>query len=119
VEKDVKSVVYDHSLLCPLLAALEGRLGLPHMLYFEYTTIFCEMFVHGSDDGDGNHVEPISWQECARLCANAGSMTTQTIDREWNNGRLVAGATQYGWTGHKSGSGFSDLTPSILHGSYF
>jgi hypothetical protein len=25
----------------------------------------------------------------------------------------------YGWIGHKSSSGFSDLTPSILHGSYF
>jgi hypothetical protein len=25
----------------------------------------------------------------------------------------------YGWTGHKSGSGFSDLAPSILHYNWF
>jgi hypothetical protein len=25
----------------------------------------------------------------------------------------------YGWIGHKSGSGFSDLAPSILHYNWF
>jgi hypothetical protein len=28
-------------------------------------------------------------------------------------------AADYGWTGHKSGSGFSDLAPSILYYNWF
>jgi hypothetical protein len=33
--------------------------------------------------------------------------------------RLLKDLQVYGWTGHKSGSGFFDLTPSILHYNWF
>jgi hypothetical protein len=29
------------------------------------------------------------------------------------------GSTEYGWFGQQSGSGFSDLAPSILHYNWF
>jgi hypothetical protein len=57
VKEDVKSVVQDHRWLCPLFTAQEKG---DSMLLFDYTDIFCEMFVSGSDDGHGNHVEPIT-----------------------------------------------------------
>jgi hypothetical protein len=82
-------------MICPLLKALEKKLGLEHMLCIDYTTIFCEMFVHGSDDDDGNHVEPIDATEYHRLYANVETMSKNTTERPWNKGGLVAGATKH------------------------
>jgi hypothetical protein len=94
-EKDVKSVVNDHTKLCPLLWDLEERLKLPHMLRIDYTDILREIFVHGSDDDDGNHVKPISAKEYQRLWKNVGTLATNTIGRPSNKGGLVAGATKH------------------------
>jgi hypothetical protein len=94
VEEDVKSVVNDHTMRCPLLKKREERLGKEHMLRFDYTPILCEMFVHGSDDGDGNHVEPIDIEEYQRLRHNVGNMARATIGRPRDKGGLVAGATE-------------------------
>jgi hypothetical protein len=35
------------------------------------------------------------------------------------SGRKEEEKNVYGWTGHKSGSGFSDLAPSILYYNWF
>jgi hypothetical protein len=92
VKEDVKSVVQDHRWLCPLFTAQEKG---DSMLLFDYTDIFCEMFVSGSDDGHGNHVEPITADQYIRLYTDVQAMTKNTINREYNNGGLVDGASMY------------------------
>jgi hypothetical protein len=95
VKKDLKSVVRDHRWLCPLLTA-QGKGD--SKLLFDYTEIFYEVFVSSSDDGHGNHVEPINADQYIRLCENVKLMANTTMKREYNNGGLVDGAS-----GHRYG----------------
>ena len=92
VKKDLKSVVRDHRWLCPLLTAQEKD---DSKLLFDYTDIFYEMSVSGSDDGHENHVEPINADQYIRLCDNVKLMYHCTMKREYNNGGLVDGASRH------------------------
>jgi hypothetical protein len=55
----------------------------------------------GSSDGNSN-----------------GGVSSAGRDKEIGGGGKE-GVLTYGWIGHKSGSGFSDLAPSILHYNWF
>jgi hypothetical protein len=44
--------------------------------------------------------------------------STEEGAKSMANKRYIA-AQHYGWIGHKSSSGFSDLAPSILHYNWF
>jgi hypothetical protein len=64
-------------------------------LLFDYTEIFYEMFVSGSDDGHGNHVEPINADQYIRPCDGVKLMSNNTMKREYSNGGLVDGASRH------------------------
>jgi hypothetical protein len=59
-----------------------------------------------------------SWIDALALHADAHFSNICAFSGAVEKGHANA-VSVYGWTGHKSGSGFSDLAPSILHYNWF
>jgi hypothetical protein len=51
--------------------------------------------------------------------SGAQKTLTVLVDVTAKPTQAAVAKTTYGWTGHKSSSGFSDLAPSILHYNWF
>jgi hypothetical protein len=75
--------------------------------------------------GSEQQLGPHQWSgRCLALRAQAQwlSSVNPNLWVRWEYARRrcrLQQRTTYGWTGHKSGSGFSDLAPSILHYNWF